>query len=96
MRRSVVLSLALGAALAAPVAPVSAQTLASEDPVLRRIWDEAMNNSRVESMAQALLDSIGPRLTGSPHSERAQEWAVKMLGSWGIPAEREQYGTWEG
>ena len=47
-------------------------------------------------MAQSLLDSIGPRLTGSPQSERAQAWAVELLESWGYDAAVEDYGTWEG
>ena len=83
-------------AVLAPMQPVQAQTLSQEDPVLRQIWRQAMDNSRIEPMAQALLDSIGPRLTGSPHSYRAQDWAVAQLQSWGIEAERRQYGTWEG
>lgn len=82
---------------AAAVAPsVSAQTLATEDPVLRQIWEQAMNNSQLEPLAQTLLDSLGPRLVGSPQAERAQEWAVETLGRWGIQAEREEYGTWLG
>ncbi len=51
-----------------------AQRLATDDPVLQAIWDEAMNNSELESLAQALLDSIGPRLTASPGIEAAQDW----------------------
>ncbi len=73
-----------------------AQRLATEDPVLQRIWDEAINNSQFESLAQALLDSIGPRLTASPGIEAAQDWATRMLRSWGVEARTEQYGTWEG
>jgi carboxypeptidase Q len=76
--------------------PADAQSLATDDPVLRAIWNEGMNNSQFEALAQALLDSIGPRLTASPGIEAAQDWAVKMLGSWGVQAETEQYGTWEG
>ncbi|MDP2955213.1 MAG: M20/M25/M40 family metallo-hydrolase [Longimicrobiales bacterium] len=98
MLRSSVRSALLGGAVAAMAAvqPVQAQTLASEDPVLRQIWDQAINKSQIERLAQALLDSIGPRLAGSPHSERAQEWAVARLRGWGAQAERKQYGTWEG
>ena len=70
-----------------------AQRLATSDPVLQGIWDEAMNNSELESLAQALLDSIGPRLTASPGIEAAQDWATKMLRSWGVEARTEQYGT---
>ena len=76
--------------------PVAAQTLATDDPVLRGIWREAATNSHLEPLAQALLDSIGPRLTASPGMERAQAWAVGMLESWGVAARLEQYGTWEG
>jgi hypothetical protein len=73
-----------------------AQRLATDDPVLQAIWDEAMDNSQLEALAQALLDSIGPRLTASPGMEAAQDWAIKMLQSWGVEARTEQYGTWEG
>jgi len=38
-----------------------------------------MNNSELESLAQVLLDSIGPRLTASPGIEAAQDWAITML-----------------
>ena len=82
--------------LASASAAVEGQTLATEDPVLRQIWDQGMNRSEIEGMAQALLDSIGPRLTASPGMERAQDWAVKMLGGWGYDARTEEYGTWEG
>ena len=34
------------------VAPAHAQTLANDDPVLQRIWDEAMNNSDLERLGQ--------------------------------------------
>jgi len=82
--------------LLAPGSRAQAQTLAHEDPVLQAIWDQAMENSRIEALAQALLDSIGPRLTGSPGMERAQEWAVRTMASWGIRARTEEYGTWLG
>ncbi|MDA0328258.1 MAG: M28 family peptidase [Gemmatimonadetes bacterium] len=91
----------LTAVLVVPVLAVApsvadAQQLATADPVLSRIWEEGMNNSHFESLAQALLDSIGPRLTASPGMERAQDWAAKTLRGWGIEARLEQYGTWEG
>jgi hypothetical protein len=72
------------------------QTLATDEPVLRAIWTEAMERSELERLAQVLLDSIGPRLTASLQMDRAQEWAVRTFESWGIAARREQYGTWEG
>ena len=75
---------------------LDAQRLATEDPVLQGIWDQAIDNSHFESLAQSLLDSIGPRLTASPGMEMAQDWAVQVLRSWGIEARMESYGTWEG
>jgi len=100
MRRSFVLRVSLAVAAAAAMSavaqPVRSQTLATEDPVLRRIWDQAMNQSQFERLEQVLLDSIGPRLIGAPESERAQDWVVARLRGWGIEAERVQYGTWEG
>ncbi len=82
--------------LIAGAMPAASQNLATDDAVLRQIWDHAQTRSQLRPMAQALLDSIGPRLTASPGMERAQDWAVGMLRSWGYDAERERYGTWEG
>lgn len=93
---TVALSLALGLVLGLAPATAASQQLATEDPVLRAIWAEGMNNSHLEPLAQSLLDSIGPRLTASPGLEAAQDWAVKTLQGWGVSAELEQYGTWEG
>ena len=71
-----------------------AQTFATDDPVLRAIWREGMESSHAERLAQALLDSIGPRLTGSPGHEAANDWAVEVYRGWGIEASKEPYGTW--
>lgn len=78
------------------VRSVPAQTFAVEDPVLRQIWQEGMENSQLPRLAQALMDSIGPRLTGSPGHKAANDWAVAMYRGWGITARNEQYGTWRG
>ena len=88
--------LASGGAMAGAAEPAAAQGLAVPDPVLEGIWTEAMDNSQIEPMAQVLLDAIGPRLTGTPHMERAQEWAISKLSGWGVEARTEEYGTWEG
>ena len=96
MRNGSLGMLVASVAAMAAAQPAAAQGLAVPDPVLEGIWAEAMDNSHFEEMAQALLDSIGPRLTGSPQMERAQEWAVSMLSGWGVEARTERYGTWEG
>src|SRR5262245_38797445 len=66
------------------------------DPTIQRLWRLGMDSSRTEQLAQALFDSIGPRLTGSPGLTSASDWVIKMYKSWGIDARREQYGTWRG
>ncbi len=95
MRRwRIVFVLSIGLALSARA--VSAQTLASDDAVLARIWQEGMENSHVYRLGQALLDSIGPRLTGTPGYEAAAEWVLQRYRAWDIEARNEQYGTWLG
>ena len=37
--------------------------------MLRRIWQLGMDSSQVMALSQVLLDSIGPRLTGTPGIE---------------------------
>ena len=73
-------------------APATAQT----NPVLQRMWQEGMNNSQVEKFSQALLDSVGPRLTGTPGHKKGNDWLVAVYQSLGIDARNEQYGTWKG
>ena len=70
-------------------------TFPTSDPTMRRIWAEGMDSSQTERLAQVLLDSIGPRLTGSPGMS-ASDWVIKKYKSWGIDARDEQYGTWRG
>jgi carboxypeptidase Q len=94
MRRCIPALLLLLAPLTAP--SLDAQTLATDDPILERIWDEAMNRSQIEDLAQALMDSIGPRLTGTPGIDRGHAWLVERYAEWGIEAENRQYGTWLG
>jgi carboxypeptidase Q len=74
----------------------NAQTLATADAVLERIWTLGMEQSQAEKLAQALLDSIGPRLSGSPEQKRGNDWLLHMYRSWGIEAENQRVGTWRG
>ncbi len=69
---------------------------AQTDSVIRRMWEVGIEQSRTRELAQVLLDSIGPRLAGSPNLANAQEWLLGLYESWGIPARKEQYGTWNG
>src|ERR1041385_8491846 len=56
----------------APVGPVGG-VRASND-VVGRIVDEGLHHSHVAADLEYLLDVIGPRLTGSPEVQRANEW----------------------
>jgi carboxypeptidase Q len=67
------LALALGT-----TAPAAAQTFRTDDPVLRQMWVEGMERSRAERYAQVLMDSIGPRLTGTPEKQAGHDWLVGM------------------
>ena len=70
------------------------QTSAPNDPVIQKIWVEGRDKSQLYPLAQELLDSIGPRLTGSIEQKRANDWALALYRKWGIPVRTEQYGTW--
>ncbi|MBA2626445.1 MAG: M20/M25/M40 family metallo-hydrolase [Gemmatimonadales bacterium] len=85
-----------GLLLVAGARTASAQTFRTEDPVIRRMWDEGMNKSQAGALAQVLMDSIGPRLAGSPGFDAATDWLVRTYGEWGVPARKERYGTWKG
>ena len=80
--------------LAAPAA--RSQAFATDDAVLRRIWSMGMDSSRTWPLMQALLDSIGPRLTGTPGQKAGNDWLIAKYRQWGINARAEQYGTWMG
>ncbi len=93
MKRTPVMLL-VGVGVLLSYSPALAQSFPTEDPVIKAIWEEGMERSQFPMLAQVLLDSIGPRLSGSPGHKDANDWAVKMFGEWGIEARNEQYGTW--
>ena len=69
---------------------------AQSNAVIQRIFRVGMDSSHVQQLSQALFDSIGPRLTGSPGFAHASDWVVGEYKKWGIDAKRENYGTWRG
>ncbi len=88
---------ALGAAfLIVPATQAAAQTHRTADPVIHRMWQVGMEQSQVADLAQILMDSIGPRLAGSPELASAQDWLVGLYESWGVTVRKEEYGTWPG
>ena len=76
----------------AVTATAVAQTFTTDDPVVRRIWNEGMDNSHAYRLAQTLLDSVGPRLTGTPRIEAGNEWLVNMYRSWGVQTSTSGWG----
>jgi hypothetical protein len=82
--------------LLASTTSAQSRTSARSDSVIGRIRAEGQERSQLYPLAQALLDSIGPRLTGSPQQKKANDWATAMYRGWGIPVRAEQYGTWKG
>lgn len=84
--------------LALAALPTSArpQNFRSPDPVVRRMWQVGMQESQTEKLAQVLMDSIGPRLSGTPGFQSAVEWLERTYKDLGITARRERYGTWRG
>lgn len=94
--RTVSLLCLLFLALALLVRPAAAQAFRSDDPVIRAMWVEGMERSQTERLAQVLLDSIGPRLSGTPNFHAAADWLVAIYRQWGIEVRKEQYGTWRG
>lgn len=73
-----------------------AQSFRSADPVIKKMWQAGMVDSHLEKMGQVLIDSIGPRLSGTPGYTSAVTWLEQTYKGFGIPVRRENYGTWRG
>jgi carboxypeptidase Q len=57
------------------------------------IREEAITHSHIMEYASALMDGIGPRLTGSPNLKRANEWARDQFTAMGCSnAHLEEWG----
>src|SRR5579863_7565870 len=77
---------------AAPAAPAAIDPYAQVQPatesidlnMYQRIRDEGLNHSHVMEFASALMDGIGPRLTGSPNVKKANEWTRDTLTTIGL------------
>jgi len=80
-----------------PTAALEAQTFPTDDPVIQEMWKEGMEEgSQAYNLAQVLLDSIGPRLTGTSGYVQAAEWLESLYNAWGVDVGRHEYGTWRG
>jgi len=90
------LLLATGLMAVLSAVDAQAQTFRTDDPVIERMWEEGMERSQTYPLAQALMDSIGPRLSGAPGFDQSADWLIQLYEGWGIDVERDEYGTWRG
>lgn len=67
----------------------------TKNMMVDNIMKESFENSQLEKLAFSLMDSIGPRLVGSPKMQQSNDWAVAKFKKWGIEAKNEQWGTWK-
>ena len=67
-----------------PYAEVQPATECLDLNMYQRIRDEGLNRSHVMEFASALMDGIGPRLTGSPNLKKANEWTRDTLTKIGL------------
>jgi carboxypeptidase Q len=67
-----------------PYAEVQPATETLDLAAYQRIRDEGLNHSHVMDFASALMDGIGPRLTGSPNVKKANEWTRDTLTKIGL------------
>jgi hypothetical protein len=65
---------------------VTAQLLPERIAVdaINRIKEEEVKRSQVMEIVGYLTDVIGPRLTGSPNLQKAQQYTIKRMREWGI------------
>ena len=67
-----------------PYTEVQPATETLDYAAYQRIRDEGLNHSHVMEFATALMDGIGPRLTGSPNLKKANEWTRDTLTKIGL------------
>ncbi|MEN9508589.1 MAG: hypothetical protein RLZZ621_1152 [Gemmatimonadota bacterium] len=77
-------------------AALPSAALSQTDATLARIYRLGTDSSRVYQLGQVFFDSIGPRLTGTPHQDAASNWVLGLYKQWGVEGRREQIGTWRG
>ena len=76
----------LAAALAWASATASAQVINEKVDLsaVQQIRAEGLTRSQVDDLASYLTDVIGARLTNSPGSRKANEWAAETFRTWGL------------
>ena len=80
------LVLAAGTAALATALPLGATSETIDYEAIAKIKQEGMvaQNSKVMEISSWLTDVLGPRLTGSPNTQKAGEWTVAKMKEWGL------------
>src|SRR5512134_1380440 len=86
MKRFAAVSLLAATTLPSPRAAVGEEAV--DLAMVTRIREEGFASSKVMETAERLTDVLGPRLTGSPRTKEANEWARQQLASWGLTGAR--------
>jgi hypothetical protein len=79
-------ALAVGAAALAAALPLLAAGERIDYDAISRIKEQGMQpqSSQVMEISSWLTDVYGPRLTGSPNTLKAAEWAAGRMKEWGL------------
>ena len=56
----------------------------ADTQMVNRIWEEAVNRSRLMKDLSYLTDVIGPRIPGSPAMKKAYDWAAAKFKEYGL------------
>ncbi len=80
------LTAALGAAALVATLPLGAASEKIDYEAINKIKEQGLQaqNSKVMEISSWLTDVYGPRLTGSPNTQKAGEWAVARMKEWGL------------
>jgi len=87
MRRNLrSLALSAGTAVLAMALPLGAASEKIDYEAITKIKQQGMlpQNSKVMEIASWLTDVLGPRLSGSPNTQKAGEWTVAKMKEWGL------------
>jgi carboxypeptidase Q len=78
--------LAAGSAALLATLPIGAASEQIDYQAINKIKQQGMSpqTSRVMEISSWLTDVYGPRLTGSPNTQKAGEWAVSKMKEWGL------------
>lgn len=81
---------------AAPRAPAAKSERKATAPAgLARLVELSRTQNRALEHVRHLCKEIGPRLTGSTNYDRAADWCVSELRSWGLDARLEKWGEFD-